>query len=288
MLDLAYELKQLCYRNKDGSHVTQAQRRMRLMQAARDLERLGFKNMRARSLKPKHVHALVADWRERGLSAGTIKNRMADLRWWAEKIGKAGVVEPSNDVYGLARRVYVTNEQRALTLEPEQLAAVSDRHLQMSLRLQAAFGLRREESMKIRPAWADRGDHLVLKASWCKGGRPRTVPTRTLEQRALLDEARRLAGGGSLIPRDRSYVQQRRLYERQTERAGLSRVHGLRHAYAQVRYRELAGFDPPAAGGPHSRQLTDTQRDADQHARQIVSRELGHEREQITAVYLGR
>jgi site-specific recombinase XerC len=288
MLDLAYELKQLCYRNKDGSHVTQAQRRMRLMQAARDLERLGFKNMRARSLKPKHVHALVADWRERGLSAGTIKNRMADLRWWAEKIGKAGVVEPSNDVYGLARRVYVTNEQRALTLEPEQLAAVSDRHLQMSLRLQAAFGLRREESMKIRPAWADRGDHLVLKASWCKGGRPRTVPTRTLAPRAGLDEARRLAGGGSLIPRDRSYVQQRRLYERQTERAGLSRVHGLRHAYAQVRYRELAGFDPPAAGGPHSRQLTDTQRDADQHARQIVSRELGHEREQITAVYLGR
>jgi hypothetical protein len=78
------------------------------------------------------------------------------------------------------------------------------------------------------------------------------------------------------------------LYERQTERAGLFKVHGLRHAYAQARYRELAGFDAPAAGGPHSRQLTPSQRDADQHARQIVSRELGHEREQITAVYLGR
>jgi hypothetical protein len=141
MVDLEFELKQLCYRNKDGSHVTQAQRRMRLMQAARDLDRLGYQNLKVRSLKPKHVHALVADWRERGLSAGTVKNRMADLRWWAEKIGKRGVVEPSNDAYGLARRVYVTNQQRAFELQPEQLATVSDRHLRMSLRLQAAFGL---------------------------------------------------------------------------------------------------------------------------------------------------
>jgi len=64
-------------------------------------------------------------------------------------------------------------------------------------------------------------------------------------------------------------------------------VHGLRHAYAQARYRELAGFDPPAAGGRHSRELTPAQREADQHARRTVSHELGHEREQITAVYLG-
>ena len=40
----------------------------------------------------------------------------------------------------------------------------------MSLRLQAAFGLRREASIKIVPAWADRGDTLVLKDSWNKGG----------------------------------------------------------------------------------------------------------------------
>jgi hypothetical protein len=36
------------------------------------------------------------------------------------------------------------------------------------------------------------------------------------------------------------------------------------------------------------RELTPAQREADKDARQIVSRELGHEREQITAVYLGR
>src|SRR5205085_7900825 len=45
----------------------------------------------------------------------------------------------------------------------------------MSLRLQAAFGLRREESIKIRPDWADRGDVLKLKDSWTKGGKERDV-----------------------------------------------------------------------------------------------------------------
>ena len=33
--------------------------------------------------------------------------------------------------------------------------------------------------------WADRGGHLHLKASWTKGGRERTLPIRTREQRYL-------------------------------------------------------------------------------------------------------
>jgi hypothetical protein len=46
----------------------------------------------------------------------------------------------------------------------------------MSLRLQAAFGLRREESIKFRPDYADRSDHIILKGSWTKGGRERAIP----------------------------------------------------------------------------------------------------------------
>jgi hypothetical protein len=83
-------------------------------------------------------------------------------------------------------------------------------------------------------------------------------------------------------------VQQLRIYEGQTLRAGLSQLHGLRHAYAQQRYEELTGWKAPAAGGPTSKILTPEQRDEDREARLIISKELGHEREQITAVYLGR
>ena len=59
--------------------------------------------------------------------------------------------------------------------------------------------------------------------------------------------------------------------------------------YAQMRYEALTGWKAPAAGGPPSnRWLSPAQRAEDSHARQAISRELGHERIQITATYLGR
>ncbi|HEY9118668.1 MAG TPA: integrase, partial [Marinobacter sp.] len=82
--------------------------------------------------------------------------------------------------------------------------------------------------------------------------------------------------------------EQLRIYERHTANAGLSKMHGLRHAYAQQRYRELTGWPSPHAGGPTREQLTEAQRQVDQQARLIISEELGHRREQISAVYLGR
>ncbi|MEE4108774.1 MAG: integrase, partial [Halieaceae bacterium] len=87
---------------------------------------------------------------------------------------------------------------------------------------------------------------------------------------------------------NRNYRQQLRIYERHTANAGLSKLHGLRHAYAQRRYRELTGMLSPAAGGPTARALTPQQRAADRAARLTISSELGHERGQVTAVYLSR
>lgn len=288
MLDLEYELKGICLRNRDGSRMTQADRERRLRRTARELHALGYRNMHATSLKPKHVQALVQSWREQELSAGTIKNRLADLRWWAEKVGKPAVLAKDNLQYGIEQRVFVSGQSKARDLPSDQLDRIRDQHVRMSLRLQAAFGLRREEAIKFQPSYADHGDHLRLKPSWCKGGRARQIPVRTPEQRQVLEECHRLAGTGSLIPPERSYIEQRRIYERHVARAGLSKLHGLRHAYAQARYRTLTGFDPPACGGPVGRQLTLEQRERDRRARLQISRELGHEREQITAVYLGR
>ncbi len=158
----------------------------------------------------------------------------------------------------------------------------------MSLQLQRAFGLRREESIKFQPSYADRGDHIALKGSWTKGGRERSVPITTDEQRHALDLAHQLAGAGSLIPAHKSYIQQRHVYDGQCKAAGLSHMHGLRHRYAQQRYEALTGWKAPAAGGPSARELTPAQRGRDSQARKTISRELGHERAQITAVYLGR
>lgn len=220
-------------------------------------------------------------WHAEGIAAGTFKNRMAALRWLAEKIGKQNVVARENASYGIADRRHVSNDSKATVLDADKLASVADPYTAMSLRLQAAFGLRREESIKLRPQWADRGDSLHLKASWTKGGRERDVPISTDEQRQVL------AGAGSLIPAEMSYRDQLNRFKAQTAKAGIDHVHGLRYAYAQARYEALTGWKAPAAGGPTSRQLSAAQKVADRATRLAISAALGHEREQITAVYLG-
>jgi site-specific recombinase XerC len=287
MGDLTYTLRQLCLRNRDGSHATQADRQRSLTLAARQLREAGFRQMRATSLKGKHVEALLQRWQAEGLSAGTLKNRMAHLRWWAEKVGKAGILPADNTKLGIPERRYVTDESKAKELD-DRLDKITDPYVRMSLRLQATFRLRREESIKFQPRYADRGDHIAIKGSWAKGGRDRTVPITTPEQRAVLDEVHRLAGLGSLIPSHKNYIQQRHVYDGQCKAAGLSNMHGLRHRYAQLRYEILTGWSAPAAGGTSSKDLASGQRTLDIEARQIISRELGHERLQVTAIYLGR
>ena len=279
MRDLNYQLKQLCDRNRDGSFATRADRERILTLVADQLQELGYRQMQVDSLKPKHVEALLERWRSEAIATGTLKNRMSALRWWAEKIGKQNVIARSNDAYGIAERVHVSNASKAKGLDTDKLAQVSDPYTAMSLGLEAAFGLRREESIKIIPAWADAGDVLRLKASWTKGGKYREVPIRTDEQRAVLAEAKQLAGRGSLIPSELRYRDQLQRFKSECARVGIHGVHGLRHQYAQTRYEQLTGWKCPAAGG---------QKAADREARLTISRELGHEREQITAVYLGR
>jgi len=164
---------------------------------------------------------------------------------------------------------------------------IKDHYVRASLALQQAFGLRREEAIKFQPVYADRGHSIVLKASWTKGGKEREVPIRTPDQRAALNDAHRLAGRGSLIPSDKKYVEQLKVYENRTHAVGLSKLHGLRHAYAQARYLELAGWHPPVRGGIRRNKMNAPQLEKDIEARLIISQELGHERLEIVAVYLG-
>lgn len=287
MNELGYDLMQMCRHNRDGSQATQYQRGRALRAMSEDLKDMGYRDARASTLKPKHVSALVTHWRDKGLSDGTMKNRLSFVRWWAEKVNRSSVVPKDNVLLGIDNRTYVTNIDKSVELD-QRVDSIPDSRIRVSLELQRAFGLRREESLKFAPSYADRDDRLVLKASWTKGGRDREIPIRTAQQRAALDRAHQAAGSGSLIPPGLSYVQHLKVYERKVVNAGFSKLHGLRHAYAQQRYQELTARAAPAAGGLYAGDLTSEQRIQDREARLTISSELGHVREDITAVYLGR
>lgn len=308
---LQWDFSQQQRRNRDGSYSTQAARAATLKLSAQQLRDLGYRNLRSETFGQRHLKALVAHWQETGISPGVQKNRMSHLRWALDKAGRAGVARITNDELGIARRTYVAKESKARDLPAANLEKITDPHVRQSLRLQAAFGLRREEAIKFIAAVADKGNRIELKASWTKGGKPRSIPVRTLLQRTLLDEVRAFAGNASLIPAHLNYREQLRRYEDQLRAAGLTRMHGLRHHYAQQRYLELTGKQAPAVrasverieqgqliGGPESGwlgrvgsipSLTDSTHAglSDREARQLISLELGHERISITSVYLG-
>ena len=288
MKDLNHQLTKLCRQNRDGGFSTQATRSRILDLAANQLHALGYRHMKPTSLKPKHVNALVAHWQEQGISTGTLKNRLSALRWWAQKVNRESIMARDNSAYGIGARTYVAKQSKAQTLDEGKLALIEDKYVRISVRLQAAFGLRREEAIKFQPTYAIQGDHIKLKSSWTKGGRTRTMPITNDDQRRLLEEARTLARGGALIPPYLNYVKQLHRYEKQTQKAGLSRLHGLRHGYAQRRYLELTELVCPAAGGLPSKEQNPEQRALDHNARTVISSELGHARAAISAVYLGR
>jgi len=289
MRDLNYDLKKLCQYHEYGSYATRYAREQILALAANQLHECGFRHLQAKNLKPKHVEALVTRWKAEGLSGPTMKNRLCAIRWWAARIDKKPVVARTNDAYGIGSREYVAKVSKARVLSADELGRIiTDPYSALSLRLQAAFGLRRVESIKIQPDWADRGDKLVLKSTWCMERREREIPIRNALQRAVLDDAKMLAGPGSLIPQKMSYVEQLHRFRAQCMKVGIRRAHGHRDAYAEERYREIAGRDCPAGGGKPTLQFSEEEKALDLEARRIISRELGHKSIKATVAYLGR
>lgn len=285
--DFFYQIKGVLGRKREGSYATQAARAKILSLVDKQLKELGFRNLQLRGLKPRHVNGLLERWKFEGLSPSTIKNRMCQLRWLAKNIGKSGIIPSSNEVLGIPSRTFITNKDLSRKLDQDKLNLITDDNIKISLKLQMAFGLRREECLKFNPDMADRGNLIRLKPSWCKGNRGRDIPIRTEQQRALLNEAKAIAKGGSMIPLDLKYIQQLKKYEYQCLNIGLSKAHGLRHYYAQERYIDITHMKPRSRGGVLVKNMSEEQKKQDRHARNIITKELGHGRLSVTSIYLG-
>ena len=82
MRQLHFDLLRLLEDDRQGSHGTRRGRRYVLAQVAETLHRLGYRGLRARGFKGRHVDALVAERKRRqGLSDGTIRNRRTCAGW---------------------------------------------------------------------------------------------------------------------------------------------------------------------------------------------------------------
>ena len=290
MRDLNYDLKQLCRRNRDGSYRHPSGSGAHPGPDRRSAPRDGlppYECPQPQAQACREAGRALA--RREPLSPAPSRTACRRCAGGPQKIGKENIIARTNAAYGIADRVYVTNVSKATELAAEQLEDIRTDNIKISLRLQAAFGLRREESIKIIPKWADRGDRWCSRIPGRKGGRT----ARDSDPHARTAAARRrgegVAKGKSLVaPGYATYVDYLKHFRYECERIGIHAFHGHRHFYAQARYKELTGWECPARGGPTSKQLTREQKVIDHEARVAISHEMGHGREQITAVYLGR
>lgn len=276
------------------SHASRADMKHMLNRCIKDLHELGYMLTHIKGLKPKHIHILVEHWQKQNKNPATIKNYMAKLRKVASVLNKPDLVKSNNDSYRISKRNYAPQYNKAIT--HVDFSKCQDPMIRLSLEAQSLFGLRREESMKIVLSEAWQGARLIIKPSWTKGGIGRDIKLTNEEQRQWLIKAKnQIPTGHSLIPKEKTYKSHLAQYYQATQEMGLSKCHGLRHAYAQRRYLEITkhydkvgnGLLCPIQGGKTYKELNDLEKTWDKIARERISQELGHSRLSITKIYCG-
>jgi integrase len=300
--------------DKTVSHKTRQERADFLRRFFRDLKvRAGFKTLPdPRNLGDKHVRAMVQLWQQDKLAPATIQTYLSFLRGLAMWLGKHGFIRKPAD-YGLSVEAYQRHENaqrdkswsaQGVDIDAliEQVCA-HDRHVGASLRLIQAFGLRRKESVMIRPhrcmvpfeatglsSEERRADHYLRVKAGSKGGRLRFVAIDNAQRRAALDYAQAVSEGADAHLGDPRHDLKRNLrrFDYVMEKFGITSgelgitAHGLRHEALIQRFGDKTGGEaPPVRGGAL------LSPDVDRAARQAVAEMAGHRRARASCAYLG-
>lgn len=264
-----------------------------------------------RTLKPKHIVAVFAQWRAQGLSPKTLCNRLSAVRTFAFWIGKRGLVETAAnaglDLKALRVSQAATEDKswRFRGVDVAKMIAAAEKrcpYVAASIALMAAFGLRRRESLMCFPhegvvpieqamfyAGSLEGVTHVFRIKGAKSGRPREIPITTLEQWAALRCAQALVATGQPIARPgKSLKMNLSWMDHVLAEIGITRkqsgvtAHGLRHQRFNDDYELMTGEPSPVRGGNR----VDSK--IDEAARRHIAEIAGHGRTQIVAAYLGK
>lgn len=285
--------------SKTLSVKTQGYRLQKLCRSFVELRENGFALQSPWSFKEKHIRFLVELWVGKKQSAGTIENKMTYFRAFAGWINKPNLIGTVTDYvnredHGLVRSYSAVEDKSWEGNQVDAIAilnaiAQTDPVVAMQLKLQAAFGLRVEESFMLRPKESARRDGLLSVTRGTKGGRDRVVPMEL--QASVLEEAMQYCNTltGSTIPDGYTKNRWKNHYYDVLKRYGVTKAglgvtsHGLRHEYLQQMYKKLAGVAAPIKGTGEKADIK-SHREA---MRQVVEA-AGHSRPDKANAYLAR
>ena len=236
------------------------------------------------NLAPKHISAYVLDMQERGLSASTIKTDLAAIRFWHDQIPNAKYTLPPNSEFSIERRVFGRVDRTWSPPEFSRMIGVCwkhDREDYAALFCLARYaGLRIHECFRIDTAIAEDAIRKMAITIKGKGGKIRTVPIQEsirIELEKMLAVTER---GHKLFVPDgvqtheaikglQQFIRKHHGEVRDKDSTRPMTFHGLRHTCAVGWYQQLI-----AEGKPKYQ------------VRLQVSKWLGHERDDVTNIYL--
>ena len=282
---LVSQLDKLARHNRQGSFRTKA----RYYEACKRFCAFladAFHLQKLSNISGKHLVSYVLFLQENGLAANTIKTDLAAIRFFHDKMSGPKYELPTNDDLGveLERRRFGSVDRTWSNVEFNKMLgrALGDDRWDyiLALYLGRFAGLRIHECFRIDTATAEqalRENAITIKG---KGGKVRTIPIEderiTTHLKKQLERTERgqklLVSDG--MPTDRA-IHQLQLFiysnrgDFQEDANRPLTFHGLRHTYAAEKYRKLID------GGMGS---------LDAHF--AVSRLLGHERADVTDIYL--
>jgi integrase/recombinase XerD len=213
-------------------------------------------------MEEKHVVEYIQHLKDNKYSPYTIKQIGAAIAKLGEAIGRPNWRNVANEATADVKRArksraYGKNSARIID-------AIVQEDTKLILMLAGIVGLRISEALNVRAS--DLNEKMLRVKG--KGGLDRTVelPDEIVDK---LKPFMELKPSGKLFNKDPSSVQ--RALRKACEALGIEckGVHGLRHDYAVNRYKELRKFGVEK-----------------EDCKRVVSRELGHNRTEITDAYL--
>lgn len=312
-MSLKGQLASLTNHNKDNSFVTRADRNHVLFEVV-DILKKDFRLESLTNLKEKHITHIVDIWKNSGITNATIKNKMSNMRWLAEKLNKKNIIPAKNSALGIANRTTDANTDKSWIPNADVYADLPE-SLQIHVDLMRNFGLRFREAALFSPRECSSIQAIDIEKG-TKGGRARSLRftlkgennhQKTVEVPEMSDAQIEVVSRATayvdrqnqvcIIPRNTTYKK----WEDSTRNTyrlvgmtkdGVGTPHGLRHQYAQTRYREITGWKTPAEMSSTERvdfrkKMTKEMRSLDVFAKKTISRELGHGRVYVTSTYVG-
>ena len=132
-----------------GSSKTRYNHSVEVRRFIKTLRDLGYGVNKWQKVTNKHIGAVVSQWKSRGLKPATMKEYLSGVRVVAKHFGNDRIAR-QNAAFGIANRVYVSNEDKSLSDHAYNSAIAAlkestepnDHRVAAQLQLQREIGLR--------------------------------------------------------------------------------------------------------------------------------------------------